>query len=45
MVIEVIPKYAPELNIADGAWAYVKYNRLAKYAPRDPSQIREQVTN
>jgi transposase len=41
--LEMIPEYAPELNPADGVWSYVKYGRLANYAPCDLKTLRRQV--
>jgi len=43
VVLEMIPEYAPELNPADGVWAYVKYGRLANYAPHDLKTLRKKV--
>ncbi|MGD0769725.1 MAG: IS630 family transposase [Tepidisphaeraceae bacterium] len=44
VVLEMIPEYAPELNPADGVWSYIKYGRLANFAPHDLSTLRKQVT-
>jgi len=44
IVLEIIPEYAPELNPADGVWSYIKYGRLANFAPHDLSILRKQVT-
>lgn len=41
--LRMLPKYAPELNPADKVWAYVKYARLANYAPSDLDQLRDVV--
>jgi transposase len=40
VVLEMIPEYAPELNPADGVWAYLKYGRLANYAPTGLNILR-----
>jgi putative transposase len=42
-VLEMIPEYAPELNPADGVWSYIKYGRLANFAPPDLATLRKQV--
>jgi transposase len=44
LVVEPFPPYAPELNPVDNVWAYVKYNRLANYAPRNLDELRERIT-
>lgn len=44
LVLEPLPPYAPKLNPADGIWRYVKYHRLANYAPTELSALREAVT-
>lgn len=44
LVLEPLPPYAPKLNPADGIWRYVKYHRLANYAPAELSALREAVT-
>lgn len=44
MVIEEFPPYAPELNPVDYVWAYVKYSRLANYAPPNLDVLRHKVT-
>jgi transposase len=44
VVAELFPPYAPELNPADGIWGYVKYGRLANYAPPDLDVLRATVT-
>jgi transposase len=33
--VEPLPPYAPDLNPADAAWAWVKGHALANFAPRD----------
>jgi hypothetical protein len=43
IVFEMFPKYAPELNPADGVWAYTKYARLANYTPQSLAELRTQV--
>lgn len=43
VVLEMIPEYAPELNPADGVWSYIKYGRLANFAPHDLNTLRTQV--
>jgi transposase len=44
IILEAIPEYAPELNPADGVWSYIKYSRLANFAPIDLGALRLQVT-
>jgi transposase len=38
------PPYAPELNPAEQLWTYLKYGRLANFAPDDLDDIRHAVT-
>lgn len=45
IVVDPFPPYAPELNPVDYVWAYVKYNRLANYTPRNLDELRIRVTN
>ena len=44
LVLEPLPPNAPKLNPADGIWRYVKYHRLANYAPAELSALRETIT-
>jgi transposase len=44
IVVEEFPPYAPELNPVDYVWSYVKYSRLANYAPKDLHILRRQIT-
>ncbi len=44
LVVEEFPPYAPELNPVDNVWSYVKYSRLANYAPRNLDELRERTT-
>jgi transposase len=44
MVVEPFPPHAPELNPVDNVWGYVKYNRMANYAPMDLVTLRERLT-
>jgi transposase len=44
VVAESFPPYAPELNPVDGIWGYIKYSRLANYAPPDLEELRGTVT-
>lgn len=37
------PPYASELNPVDGVWAYVKYGRLANFAPPSLSELRSRL--
>jgi transposase len=41
---EEFPPYAPELNPVDYIWSYVKYGRLANYAPKDLDELRPRIT-
>ena len=43
LVVEQFPPYAPELNPIDKVWAYLKYGRLANYAPSDLIDLRTQL--
>jgi transposase len=38
-----LPGYAPELNPQEQVWSYLKYGRLANFAPDDVGQIRDAV--
>ncbi len=38
-----LPPYAPELNPAEQLWAYLKYGRLANFAPDDVADIHRSV--
>lgn len=40
---EKFPPYAPELNPVDNIWGYIKFGRLANYAPPELSQLRSKV--
>jgi transposase len=40
-IIELIPRYAPELNPADGIWRYIKHSRLPNYTPGDLVMLRK----
>lgn len=42
--MELFPPYSPELNPVDNVWGYVKYNRLANYAPMDLVTLRQRIT-
>lgn len=44
LVVEPFPPYSPELNPVDNAWGYVKYDRLANYAPSDLVTLRSRIT-
>jgi len=37
------PPYAPELNPVEQLWTYLKYGRLANFAPRETTEIRDAV--
>ena len=43
IVVEEFPPYASELNPVDNVWSYIKFGRLANYAPFDLTQLRETV--
>ncbi len=43
IVTELFPRYAPDLNPVDKIWFYVKYDRLANFAPPRLSDLRVQV--
>lgn len=43
IVAEDLPAYAPELNPDELVWCWVKYGRLANYAPENLQVLREQV--
>ncbi len=38
-----LPPYAPELNPAEQVWTYLKYGRLANFAPDNVSEIHREV--
>jgi len=42
--VEWFPPYAPELNPVDQGWAYLKYGRLANFAPDTLRAIQHEVT-
>ncbi len=44
ITVEPFPPYAPELNPVDYIWAYVKYARLANYAPPNLTELRAAIT-
>jgi len=44
VVVEPFPPFAPELNPVNNVWGYVKYNRLANYAPMDLLTLRKRLT-
>jgi transposase len=44
LVLEPLPAYAPKLNPADGIWRYIKYGRLANYAPANLTELRATIT-
>jgi transposase len=37
------PPYAPELNPVEQRWTYLKYGRLANFAPETVEQVRDEV--
>jgi transposase len=43
IISENFPPYAPELNPVDKVWGYVKYGRLANFAPDGLAQLRSTV--
>lgn len=43
MLSENFPPYAPELNPVDKIWGYIKFGRLANYAPFSLIQLRSKV--
>jgi len=40
---EYLPPYCPELNPLEGVWSYLKYGRLANFAPRNLNHLHEQT--
>jgi transposase len=38
-----LPPYAPELNPTEQLWSYLKYGRLANFAPETVEQVRHEV--
>jgi transposase len=44
IIVEPFPPHSPELNPVDNVWGYVKYNRLANYAPPDLVVLRKRIT-
>ncbi len=40
---EPLPPYAPELNPVDGAWFYIKYDRIPNFTPPSTGQLRKVV--
>lgn len=43
VLVESFPEYAHELNPVDKAWLYVKYDRLANYAPASLTDLRDNL--
>lgn len=43
LIVEQFPPYAPELNPVDKLWAYLKYGRLANYAPSTLTDLRARL--
>jgi hypothetical protein len=43
MVTELFPRYAPDLNPVDKIWFYVKFDRLANFAPPRLADLRDHV--
>lgn len=41
--VEWLPPYAPELNPMEQGWTYLKYGRLANWAPADVATIHRTV--
>lgn len=41
--IEWFPPYAPDLNPVEQVWTYLKYGRLANFAPNDVAEIQHEV--
>ena len=40
---EEFPGYAPDANPDEGVWGWVKYHRLANFAPQDLGELRSRV--
>lgn len=40
---EWLPPYAPELNPVEQVWGYLKYGRLANFAPNTVQEIHDEV--
>ncbi len=40
---EPFPAYAPDLNPVDGAWFYIKYDRIPNFAPASMTRLRKAV--
>lgn len=41
--VDWFPPYAPELNPVEQVWTYLKYGRLANFAPDDVNDIQREV--
>ncbi|MBI4280108.1 MAG: transposase, partial [Armatimonadetes bacterium] len=41
--VEWFPPYAPELNPVEQVWTYLKYGRLANFAPNNVDEIDREV--
>ena len=40
---ELLPAYAPELNPVDGAWFYIKFNRIPNFVPASLQRLRHVI--
>jgi len=40
---EFLPPYAPDLNPVELLWSYLKYGKLANFAPQDTAQLEQRL--
>jgi transposase len=43
LCLEALPPWAPMLNPTEPLWAWLKYDRLCNYAPRDAAELDGRV--
>jgi transposase len=43
VILEDLPAYAPQLNPDEMVWAWLKYGRLANFAPKDVAELRDHL--
>src|SRR5262245_49349042 len=41
--VEFLPAYAPELNVVEQGWGYIKYGEMAHFIPRGVDDLAQAV--